>query len=218
MSGEIPSPVARRVRRPSWRDPRLGVGLLLVAGSVALGTWVVADADRGTGFYATRGALTPGDPVVTEDLQVVQGRLPGTEAVYLAAGAPIPPGAVVTRPVGPGELLPADAIGTGADVDVRPVGIPVSGALSAAVVKGTLVDLWLTVPPATGIGVAAEPAQPSLVAADLRVADVSESDDLFAAGGSTTVEVLVPSGELPDVLAALSTDGEITLVPVPGGA
>ena len=33
----LPAPVAPRLRRPSWRDPRLVVGLVLVALAVALG-------------------------------------------------------------------------------------------------------------------------------------------------------------------------------------
>ncbi len=218
MTGEIPSTAARRVRRPSWRDPRLGVGVLLVVGSVALGTWVLNDADRGTEFYAARTALMPGDAVAPEDLVVVEARLPGAEDAYLRAGEPVGDGAVITRPVGAGELVPVGAVGTGEDVDVRPVGVPVAGALSQAVVTGALVDLWLTPDPPTGIGAAVEPAEPRLVAPRLRVADVTTNEDLFAAGGSTTVEVLVPSADLPDVLAALAAEGTVTLVPVPGGA
>src|SRR5690625_6270708 len=42
-----------RVRRPSWRDPRLGVGVLLVAGAVALGSWTVSRADDTVTVYTT---------------------------------------------------------------------------------------------------------------------------------------------------------------------
>ncbi|WP_418605469.1 hypothetical protein [Georgenia sp. SUBG003] len=52
-------PQARRMRRPTWRDPRLGVGVVLVAASVALGTWAVRDAAATVEVYAARDALTP---------------------------------------------------------------------------------------------------------------------------------------------------------------
>ena len=41
-------PLTRLARRPSWRDPRLGVGVLLMAASVALGAWTVAGASPTT--------------------------------------------------------------------------------------------------------------------------------------------------------------------------
>jgi len=36
-------------------------------------------------------------------------------------------------------------------------------------------------------------------------------------GGPTTLHVLVPTDDLPGVLAALAAAGEIVVVPVPGG-
>jgi hypothetical protein len=216
MTGESPSPAARRVRRPSWRDPRLGVGLLLVAGSVALGSWVVADAGRGERFYAAAEALTPGETLTPATLVVVEARLGDAAAAYLRADAPPEEGAVATRVVAEGELVPASAVGSVADVGVRPVGVPVDGPLGSAVTPGSAVDLWATTPPATGVGVPATPAEPRLVAGALVVAGVVEDDDLFSAGARTVVEVLVPDAELPAVLAAVAGDAAITLVPVAG--
>lgn len=214
---ELPAPVARRVRRPSLRDPRLAVGLLLVIGSVALGSWALADADRGEPVYAARAVLTPGESLTADVLTVVEARLPD-DGVYLGADQPLPEGAVVTRLVGEGELVPVAAVGTGQDVDVRPLGIPVSGVVSSGVVDGALVDLWLTLPAATALGEVVSPPAPALVAGALRVAGVRTSDALLGGTSGTTVEVLVPEAELPAVLAALATDGVLTLVPVPGGA
>ena len=47
------SPRARRTRRSSWRDPRLAVGLVLVAGSVVGGATVLSEEDRTTEVLAT---------------------------------------------------------------------------------------------------------------------------------------------------------------------
>lgn len=216
--GEVPSPRARRVRRPSWRDPRVGVGVLLVAGSVALGVWVVGSAGRGETYYAADRTLTPGDPLDADSLAVVEARLGGADARYVRVDGGLPAGSVATRVVAEGEMLPASAVGTGADVDVRPVGVPVDGPVPSAVVAGATVDLWLTRPPSDGIGVESAPARPELVAEALAVADVVEDGEIFAAGTATMVEVLVPEGELPVVLAALASEGSVTLVPAPGGS
>lgn len=219
MTPETSMPDARRVRRPSLRDPRLGVGLLLVAGSVALGTWAVAGADTGEDLYVARTVLTPGRALTAEDLSVVRARVPDGAQTYLPAGEAIPDGVVVTRLVGEGELVPAAAVGTGAEVDVRPVSVSVTGPVSADVEPGARVDLWLTERPSAVIGQDAPPPAPVLVAGSMRVADVRSSDDALLAGSAgTTVEVLVADADLPAVLAALATDGAVTLVPVPGGA
>ena len=63
---------AQRLRRPSWRDPRLLAGLALVLGSVVLGTSVVAAADDTIAVYAAADALVAGDPLETDALTVVR--------------------------------------------------------------------------------------------------------------------------------------------------
>ena len=218
MTRETWTEPARRVRRPSWRDPRLGVGVLLVAGSVALGTWVVSGAADGVPVYAAREVLTPGEALGSADLAVVEARVPGAADVYLRADAPLPEDAVVTRLVGSGELVPVAAVGTDAAVDVRPVSIRIEGPMSSGVVDGALVDLWLTRPGPRLPGSVAGSAEPELVVGGLRVARVTADDQVFAGVSSTSVEVLVPRERLPSVLAALAVDGAITLVPLPGGS
>src|SRR5690554_2394750 len=71
----LPAPPATRLRRPSWRDPRLVVGLLLVAVSVAAGSWVVTSAQAATPVWVARGTLTPGTQLSTEHLVAADVRL-----------------------------------------------------------------------------------------------------------------------------------------------
>src|SRR5690606_23537154 len=59
----------QRLRRPTWRDPRLGVGVLRVAASVALGSWAVARADRTTDVLVAVEALAPGDRLADAELR-----------------------------------------------------------------------------------------------------------------------------------------------------
>lgn len=215
MAGETVTPVARRVQRPGWRDPRLGVGVLLVACSVALGAWTLGEGDGGVPVYVAREVLTPGEHLTLDALVVVSAAVP-EHGFYLPADAPLPVDAVVTRVVGGGELVPAAAVGAAADVAVRPVSVTVAGSLSSGVVAGALVDLWLTATPPAAAGSSTEPAEPVLVAGALRVAGVQDDDSLFAGAQRTAVEVLVPEDGLKPVLAALAAEGELTLVPLPG--
>src|SRR5690625_3335386 len=110
-----------RVRRPSWRDPRLGVGVLLVAGSVALGSWTVSRADDTVTVYTTATVLSPGDQVDVEDLVATQVQVPALAETYLTPGEEPATGLVVLRTVGEGEMVPLAALGSAQSVQVRTV-------------------------------------------------------------------------------------------------
>lgn len=207
---------APRMRRPSWRDPRLGVGVLLVVASVALGSWAVARAGSSVEVYQARDTLTPGDVLDIDELQVVQVRIDDLEDTYLAPGSDLVEGSVITRTVGAGELVPVAAVGSADEVDVRPVQVPMSASMSDLVVPGSSVDLWVALPdPASPQGALLPPGE---LASGLEVRSVHEDTSVFAGADSVQVQVLVPETDLPAVLAALSSDGLITLVPAPGGA
>ncbi|PJI95215.1 SAF domain-containing protein [Luteimicrobium subarcticum] len=226
----LPAPVAARLRRPSWRDPRLLVGLVLVAGSVAAGAAVVSAARTTTPAYVAAHDLVPGDVVAQADLRVLDVNLGSAGDRYLRPAAAPAEGQVVVAVVRQGELVPREALGAAGDVDLRAVPVPVDGALSDRVRVGATVDLWF-VPDGTrsavggtedsadsdsdsdsGSGTAASSDRPRRVAKDALVQQVDDGGGIVV-GGTTTVQVLVPQGALPAVLAALQADGDVTLVP-----
>jgi hypothetical protein len=209
---DLPAPVAARLRRPGWRDPRLLAGVALVAVSVALGSWVVRAAERTVPVYVARQTTVPGTAIGPEALAVADVR-PGTVdlARYLRADQPLPAGAVALRVVEAGELLPASAVGSADALALRPVSVPVSGQVPEAVRTGARVDLWFSPKAASD-----ETATPSQLAAGLTVAQVDRPQGAFAAGGTTTVHVLVPTDQLPQILGALATSGRVDVVAVPG--
>jgi len=214
---DLPTPVANRLRRPGWRDPRLLAGVAMVAGSVALGSWVVQGAERTTQVYVARDALTPGSSVEASGLAVAQVRLVdvGVEH-YVTVAEGLPPDAVALRVVAPGELVPRAALGSAADLDVRPVAIAVPVAPSADLVAGSLVDLWDVPSVSRTTGGSETAVLPRELAPGLTVAQVKRPDGAFVTGGSTVVYVLVPTAILPTVLAAVAGDSEVQLVHVPG--
>ncbi|MDO8144177.1 MULTISPECIES: hypothetical protein [unclassified Isoptericola] len=210
----LPSPVAPRLRRPTWRDPRLVVGLLLVALAVALGAWVVSGADRTVPVYVAAGTLTPGEPVAAEDLRVVDVNLGAETARYLRADVGPPTDQVALRVVEDGELVAAGALGPAERVDVRAVAVPVSAGLSERIRAGALVDLWFVPDVAPGSKGGAPEPEPLVTGVVVEQVDVSDSGLVVADGG--TVHVLVGSERLPAVLSALGADGSIAVVPVAG--
>jgi len=212
---DLPAPTAARLRRPGWRDPRLLAGVALVAAAVALGSWAVRSAQHTVPVYAARHVLVPGDTVGAGDLVVVDVRLPvGSASGYASALDDVPTDLVALRTVGAGELVPSAALGSAADVELRPVAIPVRTAPSDDVVPGSVVDVWFS--PATKTGDESAPGDPHTLATGVTVAEVRRPDGAFATNGSSVVHVLVGHDELRPLLAALSADGTLDVLPVPG--
>lgn len=126
---EQPQVAATHRSRPWWRRPRLGIGVLLVAGSVAVGTWAVRSAAAGEPAWVAVRDLAPGAAVSAQDLREVTLRWDGASGTYLAP-ADLTADSVVTSFVGEGELVPTSALGTTGDVAGRPmaVAVPVGGS------------------------------------------------------------------------------------------
>jgi hypothetical protein len=141
------APLARRVSRPSWRDPRLVVGVVLVAGSVLAGAALLGGGDGSVSVWALRTDLADGSPVAASDLVAQQvGFLSTDEADrYLSAATAIPEGSTLVRAVGAGELLPRAALGASDLEPVVEVPVPVAAeAVPATVVAGSRVDVYVT--------------------------------------------------------------------------
>ncbi|WP_182111712.1 MULTISPECIES: hypothetical protein [unclassified Actinotalea] len=211
-------PVATRLRRPGWRDPRLLLGLVLVALSVALGAWAVGAAGRTVPVYVAQQALVPGQVLDASVLVVRDVRLDAAAGAYLGAGEPLPDDLVVQRPVAQGELVPRGALAQEDDLGLRPVAVGVPAGLPSGLAPGAAVDLWFVPAAADGLDAsgAGEATEPYEVAAGLTVAEVAEPEGAFSVGATTTVHVLVPVDRLSEVLAVTAAEGSLHVVVVPG--
>ncbi|GAA1709756.1 flagellar protein FlgA [Isoptericola hypogeus] len=209
----LPAPAAPRLRRPTWRDPRLVVGVVIVAASVALGSWAVSSAGQTVPVYAADGTLTPGEPVDPDRLRTVDVRLGSGADLYLRADEPLPADLVALRVVDEGELVARTALGAGEDVDVRSVAVPVERGVSERIRAGAVVDLWSVPEPEAGAAAAGEPTP---LVSGVVVEQVDASDAGLVVADGATLHVLVPADELPAVLRALGSRASVTVVPQAG--
>jgi hypothetical protein len=140
-----PSPPARRATRPGWRDPRLALGIALVALSVVVGVRVVDGRATTTPVLAAAEALVPGQTLTEADLTVVEVRFAtdGAADRYLPADTPVED-LVVDRPVAEGELLPRAATSGPDEAGSRLPLAVASGQLPTTVEVGSLVDVWVS--------------------------------------------------------------------------
>src|SRR6478735_2729799 len=88
---ELASPSAKRLQRPSWRDSRLVVGILLVVVAATLGAKAVASADDRVPVWVAGSDLVAGDRVDASSFVRADVQLGDGTSRYLGADAPAPP-------------------------------------------------------------------------------------------------------------------------------
>lgn len=208
------APPVMRLRRPRWKDPRLIVGIVLVVASVLMGALLVSRLSATTPVLVARGTIVPGDEIDPEQLTTVELRLGDQQDQYVGSVDAVPDGAVATRTIQAGELLPVSALGQGSDVPLRPVVIPVDATVAESVVPGAAVELWHT-----ASGEAADPGAANGGGAELLVSDavVRRIDEGSSLGmRSMAVEVLVPKDQVGTLLEVLARGERLDVIGVPG--
>ena len=141
---DLPAPTAKRLKRPSWRDGRLLVGLLLVLLATTVGAKVIASADDRVPAYVARVALKPGDQLSPDNLTRVDIQLGDGMERYLSAAKGVPADSYTLREVRAGELVPASAVGGKDAVNVQPVTVQVDSLSASALVVGSVVDMYVS--------------------------------------------------------------------------
>lgn len=217
----LPMPRARRLARPSWRDPRLLGGLVLVLLAVGGTARVVQAADHSVTVYAAREALVPGQQLAAGDIVATRVNIAGGSGGYLRVDAGLDEGAVVVASVGAGQLVPEVAVGSASDVLVRALTIPVERSSALVLARGDRVDVWVAEhAPSADARAGTETFQdPRRLLDDVSVASVPDTrPGLGAVGSGVGVQVLVPEDAVAAVLKHIHAESRLTLVPVAGTA
>jgi hypothetical protein len=188
-------------------DPRLLIGLALVAGST-VGVWALVEAlDDTRQVLVAPETLTPGSRVDASTLRVEAVRLGGLATGYLAPEDVPDGGLVVTRTVQAGELVPAASVADREDAGLAVVVVASARPLPSEVTPGALVDVWTAAEIERGVH---EP--PTVLVGGAEVAAVTAPDGMMASGGPT-VELLIPREKTAAFLEALGAGHAIDLVP-----
>ncbi len=219
---DLARPQATRLQRPSWRDSRLIVGLVLVLASMAFGAKVVAAADETSPVYAAATTLVPGRPIAADQVRRVDVQLGASAGGYVSADQPLAPDAVAVREVRPGELLLVSAVGDREHSTLKPVMMPVDEDSASVLVVGSVVDVWVnrrTGGQGGGVGAGSDsfgtPVKMITGASVSRVPDRS-SGQLGGSRGTTGVQVMVPGDQVEQLIAMVDQGARITLVPLLG--
>jgi hypothetical protein len=185
------------------------LGILLIGASVG-GVWmVIASARQTQPVYTAAHVIPAGAPVAAEDLLVVEVSLGHTAGAYLTPDG-LEAGAVATRTIAEGELIPASAIGGASATDTTSVVLR-TGEVSASVERGASVEIW-----AAPLIERGRYEDPRVLVVDATVISVTRDESLMG-GGAAALEVSVPRTEVAATLAAVAEGAALSIVPTFGG-
>ncbi|WP_028264843.1 SAF domain-containing protein [Arthrobacter sp. MA-N2] len=203
---------AARLKKPSWKDPRLLVGILLVLASVAGVIALVGTADHTVQVYAARESIAVGQQVNKDDLAIVKVRLDDVEPSYVTVADGLPEGRVAVQRIAKNQLVPQESLGSADALNRKPVAISIQESLPSQVVAGSRVDVWVAHPDArNGFDT------PHLLLPGAEIAQVTEGSSTLGASKEKVVLVLVTDDQMPKLLGAQANKAKIAVVWNPGG-
>ncbi len=198
---------APRLKRPSWKDPRLLTGLLLVIASTVGVIALLDSQDTSTEVYSAREDIPVGSTLTQEDFVVVPVQLGDAGDAYLAVADGIPANTVSTRLVVRGELMPTSAIGSADELDRKPVGLSVADPLPSGTAAGDRVDVWVSLRTDRNTF-----EKPQLLMEAAEVAELTVGESALGSRSATLVQILVEDDAMPELLDAMSNDARIAVV------
>ncbi|MEZ3159997.1 SAF domain-containing protein [Microbacterium sp. BWT-B31] len=192
--------------RVFWADARFLIGVVLVIASIA-GVWFVVTSARQTvPVLAAAHTIVPGQPLSGDDVRVVDVALGQVGASYLEPTA-LEAGVVATRTIGSGELVPRSAIGDAAKASTTNVVVRSAVDVPASVRTGSVVEVWEA--PLIEHG---RYDTPRVLVADAAVVSVTR-DEGMVTGTSVALELVVARADVAGILAAMSDDSALSVVP-----
>ncbi|MFF2344277.1 hypothetical protein [Pseudarthrobacter sp. NPDC058119] len=206
------SATAPRLKRPSWKDPRLLVGVLLVLVSVAGVTFLVGSADRTTEVFAAKDGIAVGERLTPENVIRAKVRLGDTEQHYITVADGLPQDVVAVQRIGKDQLVPRASVGSADRLDRKPVALNIAQTLPSQATAGARVDVWVAQPDAkNGF------SEPKLILPGAEIAEVTTGSTALGSSKITVLMVLVEDKQLPALLGAQANDAKISVVWNPGG-
>jgi hypothetical protein len=206
------SATAARLKRPSWRDPRLLMGILLVLVSVAGVVFLVNSADRTTEVYAARDGIGVGEALTAENVVRAKVRLGETEQHYIPVESGLPEGMVAVQRIAKDQLVPRASLGEVDRLDRKPVALTIDETLPSQAVEGARVDVWVAQPDARN-----GYSEPKLLLPGAEIAEVTAGSTALGSTKTTVLMVLVEDSQMPALLGAQANEAKISVVWNPGG-
>lgn len=197
--------VGVKLQRPTVKDPRLIVGIILVIASIVGVSMVVERANNTTAVYQVREPIVPGAKLDEAHIEIVQVNLGAAEQHYIPASQSLADH-VALATIETGELIAQSAVSPAHQTDQRPVPISVDRSLAALLAKGDYVDVWWQ---------EEESTEPELVTSRA-VIWYSPGSNTGMGASMVPVYIVVSAEQVPTILGFQQSPGVLSVLPVVG--
>lgn len=204
---------APRLRPPGWKDPRLIIGFIVVALSVAGVVALVQSADSRQGYWAASVDVVPGATVHPDDFHIVQASMSESGEQYWLATRDLPAEFYISSTILQGEFLPQRQVVEADPAGRQQAGVRVSEDMPTSVKTGSRVDVWVALPREDGRGF----EDPTRMITQAEVVGIADNTSAFAAEDTTTVYLMLSQDVVPEVLSAQANNAKISLIPSTNG-
>jgi hypothetical protein len=195
------APPATRVAVRRLRDPRMWIGVLLVAVSALIGGRALAAADDTVELWSARRDLPIGVPIAASDLVSTSAHFADAATLhgYVAVTTSLV-GHQLTQPIEAAQLIPSTAVGPAVPpVAELPLGVAAAD-LPADLAAGDRVDVW-ALPDDRQPGTL---ARVSRVVHAVRVVDIAAPTISGSDGEREVLLAVDPSADVRSMLGALA--------------
>ena len=196
-----------RLRKPSWRDPRLLGGILLVLASLAGVMLLLAQMDKTVGVYAAKKELAYGQPVDEEGLKVVQVNLGEAQNHYWLSGEELPEKMVAVRSIKTDELIAKKAIDHAVPAGEQSLVLSLPVENTSGLQPGDEVEVWVA--QRTG---PQDYADPQRTVERAVLSEITDDQGAWSTSSRAKVRIWLGSEQIPEVLKAQATQSQIYLV------
>ncbi|GAB3619222.1 flagellar protein FlgA [Glutamicibacter endophyticus] len=204
---------AVRHKRPTWKDPRLALGIVLVVASTAGTVVLIEELNSTTGVYVSTRNITLGEQLNTDNLRTEEVRLGELTQNYLPADPKLLEGVRSNGFIAAGQLIPRNAVARSELGSRRPINVDQPLDLSPAITAGSFVDVWIAEKADRGQGF----NSPHRLAEMVEVSRRTARDGGLVGQGGTNLELLVEPDYLDALLQALANESRIIVVYNPLG-
>jgi hypothetical protein len=213
------APAARRGSAPGWRDPRLWLGLAIVAASFLVGALVLGSSEETVPVWVAADPLGAGHVLTADDLAVRRVRFDdsGAADLYFRADRQLPADLRLSRDVGAGELVPRAATAPAGQRDWREVPVSVRpDQVPRSVGVGDTVDVYVRPSTHTGCqGSSVCDGRPAL--SGVTVVDAPPTDLAFGSDGSRMLVLGMTAADAQQFFRLLATTDDAALTVVGRG-
>ena len=211
----LTEPHAKRLKRPTVKDWRFILGVLLVLISITGVQLYVQANNSKTEYYTAKSEIRLGEKITEDKLARVEANIDSAKDKYFTrAEAAQMNGKIATQRIPAGNFISKESVGTETSPGRRLATVSIDRTAASALKAGERVDVWTSGPrnPDTKSDNRTENGARAIVT-NAEIVAVTVDEGVLGANGKATVQLWVKEEALAALVKESNSDSKISLIP-----